>query len=125
MKETCKSMKQLIDTAYLRGFEDEGFSFVLVMDMCHYPSDERKMFYFHKAKVVKWEVSVFYPTDGPAKVMLESASGLQLIYHKNLGLSIVNTKRFTPSYRQSDVRKTEVRYEQSLKNKEIVFYQTN
>ena len=124
MKETCKSLKQLIDASYMRGFDDEGFSFVLVMDMICCP-DERKMFYFHKAKVTKWEVCVFFPTDGPAKVVLESASGLQLIYHKNLGISIVNTKRFTPSYRQGDVRKVHKRYEQSLMNKEIVFYQTN
>lgn len=124
MKETCKSLKQLIDAAYLRGFEDEGFSFVLVMDTICCP-DERKMYYFHKAKVTKWEVSVFFPQDGPAKVELESTSGLKLIYHKGLGLSIVNTKRFRPSYRQGDVRKVNERYEQSLVNREIVFYQTN
>lgn len=125
MKETCKSIKNLIDASYMHGFRNEGLSFILAMDTCHYPSDRREMFYFHKAKVIKWEVSVFFPYDGPVKVVLESASGLQLIYHKNIGLSIVNTKRYMPIYKQCDVLKTHVRFEQSLKNSEIVFYQTN
>lgn len=124
MKETCKSLKSLIDAAYMHGFDAEGFTFVLVMDACCCP-DKRKMFYFHKAKVAKWDVPVFFPTDGPATVVLESVSGLQLVYHKNLGLSVINTKRFKPSYRQGDVRKTHERYEQSLRNREVVFYQVS
>lgn len=120
--ETCKSLKQLIDAAYLRGFDDEGMSFVMVMDVC---GGGRKMFYFHKAKVTRWDVSVFFPKDGPVTVVLESASGLRLVYHQNLGLRIVNTKRFKPSYRQGDVHKVHQDTCQSLTNHEVTFYEVN
>ena len=124
MKETCKSLKSLIDAAYMHGFDAEGFTFVLVMDLCC-SREKRKMFYFHKAKVTEWGVPVFFPKDGPAKVVLESDSGLQLVYHKELGLSVINTKRFSPSYRNGYVRKTHVRYEQSMRNHEVTFYRVS
>ena len=127
MKETCKSIRSLLDTAFSNGFGGSRFSFVLVMDICGYPG-ERKMFYFHEAKATEWNMSIWKSNpfkDYPVKVVLESASGLQLVYHKEVGLSIVNTKRFKPSYRHGDVRRTHVRYEQSLRNREIIFYRVN
>ena len=122
-----KTIKSFIDAAYSHGFTGEGFSFVLVMDTCC-SQERRKMFYFHKAKVKEWKMSIWKCDpfrDYPAQVVLESASGLQLVWHNDVGLSVINTKRFKPSYRRGDVRKVNVRYEQSMKNLEIAFYQTD
>jgi hypothetical protein len=117
MNNNNKAVRQLIDAAYMYAFSENGMSFNLTM---HVLCEGVRRFYFHKARVTTWEVSVWEGNAFeayPKRMILESQSGLRLVYEEGCRLRIYNPKRVVPS--RSERR--EVHYCQQLINEDISF----
>lgn len=107
-------IRRMIDAAY--GCIGDSMCFCLTM---HVLGEGVKRFYFHHARVVKWEVSVWEnPLETyPKRMVLVSASGLRLEYTQGCGLHVYNPKRVIPSRNT----RREQYYCQSISNQNINF----
>lgn len=96
MNNNNKAVRQLIDAASAYAFSKNGMSFNITM---HVLCEGVKRFYFHKAHVTNWEVSIWENAFEayPKRMTLESESGLRLVYTEGCGLRIYNPKRMMPS----------------------------